>query len=96
MAKVTIIKNGKEITLDLDSTDQTMLEICKENDIEMENACGGNGVCTTCLVNVTEGAENMSEYTEQEDFMLGNSDDPSMRLGCQCKPGGDCTVELAY
>ena len=96
MAKVTIIKNGKELVVDVEGTDKTILDICEENDIEVEKACGGNRVCTTCLINVSEGAENLSEYSQQEDFMLGNADDASMRLGCQCRPSGDCTVELAY
>lgn len=96
MAKVTIIKNGEKVVIDTENGDQTFLEICRENDIEMESACGGNGVCTTCLINVNVGKENISSYTDQEEFMLANADDLSMRLGCQCKPEGDCEFELAY
>jgi len=95
MAKVTIVKNGKTYEVESDGT-LTLLELCNENDIEMEQACGGNGVCTTCLVEVKEGAENLSEITDREEMMGMDPEDPKQRLGCQCKANGDCTVELAY
>jgi ferredoxin len=62
----------------------------------MDSACGGNGVCTTCLVKVVEGAENLGPVTEKEEIMGMDADNPEYRLGCQCCVSGDCEVELAY
>lgn len=41
------------------------------------------GVCKTCLIEVQEGMENLSEYTEEERQLLG--DMQNERLACQCK-----------
>jgi len=95
MAKVVIVKNGKKYEVESDGT-LTLLELCNENGIEMEQACGGNGVCTTCMVEVHEGAENMNDVTDREEMMGMDADNPTQRLGCQCTPTGDCEVELAY
>ena len=60
--------------------------------------CFGNGTCGTCKVLVKKGMENLSPKTRMERFTLwrslaviGNEDE--MRLSCQVKVNGDCTVE---
>jgi ferredoxin len=96
MAKITYIKNGTNTEVESDSKDQSLLSIAQENCVEMDSACGGNGVCTTCLVKVIDGAEKMNAVTEKEEIMGMDSENPEYRLGCQCTTDGDCTVELAY
>lgn len=96
MSKITYIKNGKNIEIESANTGQSLLEIAQENCVEMDSACGGNGVCTTCLVKVVDGAENLGSVTEKEEIMGMDADNPEYRLGCQCEVSGDCTVELAY
>ncbi len=41
------------------------------------------GVCGTCVIEVKEGKENLSEMTQEELDFLGDSDEE--RLACQCK-----------
>ena len=41
----------EKFDIDCPCGEQTFLEICQDNDIEMDNACGGNGVGTTCSIN---------------------------------------------
>lgn len=96
MAKVTFIKNGQKIEIDADAHGQTILEIAHANAVDMDSACGGNGVCTTCLVQVQEGLENLGPITEREEMMGMGPENPENRLGCQCTVNGDCCVELAY
>ncbi len=94
---VTMKKDGKAVKIEGCKSDATLLEIAMENGIQMDHACGGNGACTTCMVKVHEGAENLSEITEREEMMGMNSDHPEYRLGCQCSPkNGDVDVELMY
>ena len=54
--------------------------------VTCENAgvsfCCNSGVCGTCKVEVLEGAENLSELTEEE-IDLGM--DLNNRLSCQCR-----------
>ncbi len=51
------------------------------------------GVCGTCVVEVEEGMENLSEFTEEELDFLGEQEEE--RLACQCKLKGGC-VKLRY
>lgn len=76
--------------------EETLLDIAMDNGIPMDHACGGNGACTTCMVKVKEGAENLTELTDREMMMGMNSDHPEYRLGCQCSPTGDVSVEVMY
>ena len=41
------------------------------------------GICGTCIVEVKEGKENLSEMTQEELDFLGESE--TERLACQCK-----------
>jgi ferredoxin len=45
-------------------------------------ACS-EGVCGSCIIEVTEGMENLSEFTQAEKDFLG--DMQTERLACQCK-----------
>lgn len=40
------------------------------------------GVCGTCVIEVTEGMQNLSDFTEEELDFLGEQD--TERLACQC------------
>ncbi|MFH1426467.1 MAG: 2Fe-2S iron-sulfur cluster-binding protein [Candidatus Kerfeldbacteria bacterium] len=55
------------------------------------------GVCGTCLINVVEGEDNMSDIEEHEKETLNAMGaEPNQRLACQCKIEGDVTVESAH
>ncbi len=41
------------------------------------------GVCGTCVIEVKEGMENLSDFTQEEKDFLGEMG--SERLACQCK-----------
>ncbi|MBM3201345.1 MAG: (2Fe-2S)-binding protein [Chlamydiae bacterium] len=55
-------------------------EACEEQGIPF--ACT-EGICGTCVINVVEGAENLSEPTEEEKDFLGDCVGEE-RLACQC------------
>ncbi len=63
--------------------------------------CRGNGLCGTCKVLVTKGAENLSPKTTLEKMNLGGhpitmlaaiGHEEQMRLSCQVKVNGDCSI----
>ena len=65
-------------------------EPCEEAGVPF--ACT-EGVCGTCVVEVKEGMENLSEFTQEEEDFLGEKD--TERLACQCKiKGGDVTLSF--
>ena len=64
--------------------------------------CMGNGLCGTCKVLVKKGMENLSPKGLLERFTLATSPttmmsvighEEEMRLSCQVKIHGDCTIE---
>lgn len=65
-------------------------EACEEAGIPF--ACT-EGICGTCVIEVTEGMENLSDFTQEEEDFLGELDEE--RLACQCKINKD-TVKIKF
>ena len=65
---------------------QTILEVARVHDIEIEGLCGGSLACATCHVIVeTTWAERLvpPEPDEQDMLELAPGLQPTSRLGCQ-------------
>lgn len=54
--------------------------LCEEAGVPF--ACE-EGVCGTCIIEIEEGMENLSPFTEEEADFLGELE--SERLACQCR-----------
>ncbi|MDR3623898.1 MAG: 2Fe-2S iron-sulfur cluster-binding protein [Chlamydiales bacterium] len=77
MAKLIFKDSNEEIELPDGSP---IAEACEEAGVPF--ACT-EGVCGTCVIEVVNGMENLSEFTEEEKDFLGSLD--RERLACQCK-----------
>ena len=55
-------------------------DYCEENGVPF--GCE-EGVCGTCIIEVVEGMENLSDFNQAEEDFLGELD--RERLACQCK-----------
>ncbi len=62
-----------------------LAEVCEEAGVPF--ACT-EGVCGTCVIEVEEGMENLSPFTQEEKDFLGEQD--KERLACQCRIQGGC------
>lgn len=60
-------------------------EACEEGGVPF--ACT-EGVCGTCVIEVVEGMENLTDFTQEEEDFLGELN--TERLACQCKIKGGC------
>lgn len=73
-----------------------ILQIALDSGIPMEHACGGNGFCTTCSCEVTDGekmiAEGKVSPVNDKEVNMG-VEGPVTRLGCQLEVHGDITVK---
>lgn len=78
MAKLIFDHNGEEIELP-DGT--PIQEACEEAGVPF--ACT-EGVCGTCVIEIKEGKENLSDPTQEEEDFLGEGTRDE-RLACQCK-----------
>ncbi|MEM2963699.1 MAG: 2Fe-2S iron-sulfur cluster-binding protein [Candidatus Anstonellales archaeon] len=82
MAKIIFKTQKKEVEAAVGST---IPEISDKNKIFYPFTCRA-GVCTTCLCNVLEGAECLSEKEDNEKMTLeGASARENQRLACQLK-----------
>ena len=63
--------------------------------VAIPTACNAKATCGLCRVKVLAGAENLPPINKDETKHLGNTYFiTKLRLSCQCKVGGDVTVEL--
>jgi len=75
----------------------TICDAAGANGIDIEHACEKSCACTTCHVYIREGAESLSEATEDEEDLLDKAWglDPDSRLSCQSLVGdSDLVVEI--
>jgi 2Fe-2S ferredoxin len=91
MPKITFLIGNEKKVIETEKG-KTILEIAQKNDIPIVSACGGMGVCTTCMCMVQENPKNLSEPNDAEKNM--GMDDGINRLACQAKIDGDLTVAL--
>ena len=78
MPTLTFEHNGEEIELEEDSP---IAEVCEEAGVPF--ACT-EGVCGTCVIEITAGGEHLSPPTQEEEDFLGQGKDEE-RLACKCK-----------
>ena len=55
--------------------------------------CGGVGQCKACVVEVLDGAANLSPPTDAENKILAKKG-PEFRLACQAFVNGDVKVQV--
>jgi ferredoxin len=79
MAKLIFNHSGEEVEL---ADGSRIHEACEEAGVPF--ACT-EGVCGTCVVEVKEGMENLSDPTEEELDFLGEDGVQEERLACQCR-----------
>lgn len=78
MAKLIFDHNDEEVELPDDSP---IAEACEEAGVPF--ACT-EGVCGTCVIEIKEGKDNLSNQTQEEKDFLGEGTCDE-RLACQCK-----------
>ncbi|WP_201457125.1 2Fe-2S iron-sulfur cluster-binding protein [Chlamydia sp. 17-3921] len=91
MAKLIITSEDEQHEFDL-KDGEDISESCESVGIPF--ACT-EGVCGTCVVEVLEGQENLSEFTDAEKDFLGDPNDHNERLACQCRIRSGC-VKLTF
>ncbi len=86
---LTFLPEGRTVAV---ASGVSVLEACRENDVDLPGICGGRGRCRECRVTVVGRAMPPSaldrSLLEPEDLARG------WRLSCQLKVDGDLTVEL--
>ena len=95
MARIKFVKENKEVEASFGSN---LRFKAQENNIDIYTfmgkltQCGGYGQCGTCVVDIVEGAQNLTPRTAVEEKMLRKRPS-SCRLACQAMVQGDISVE---
>lgn len=87
MGKIIFDNTGEEKEL---KDGSPIAEVCEEAGVPF--ACT-EGVCGTCVIEVLEGMDSLSPFTQEEMDFLGEQD--RERLACQCKLKGGC-VKITF
>ena len=79
-------KGGSPITIENVEPDQSLLEVCLDNDIELHHNCGAVCACSTCHIYVDKGMDFLEELSDKEEDFIDRAVSPRInsRLGCQC------------
>jgi ferredoxin, 2Fe-2S len=85
--KINFEQKGKApVTLQNIEPDQSLLEVCLDNDIELHHNCGAVCACSTCHIYVNKGMDYLEEISDKEEDFIDRAISPRInsRLGCQC------------
>ncbi len=94
MVKI-VIENLDKKELEVNNDARSVLNYLQDNFVDWMHACGGKGRCTTCKMEVVQGAENLTKPTtaelkyHQTGELLDNE-----RLTCQVSLVGDILIRV--
>ena len=74
---------------------ESVLAAASRQGYRWPSVCGGEAMCGTCFVRVTDGAEHTSQLRDAERTRLrlvGKGNDTTARLACQMRVTGPVSV----
>lgn len=90
MCKIFIEKENKIIEI---KENKTLMDVLLDENIFVDNACNGKGVCGKCKIKLISG--NLGELSETEKKLLSQEEiNDNIRLSCLVKPKEDIKIEL--
>lgn len=86
-----------ERTIEIEAGERTLLEATRLAGLPIASACGENGACARCGVEIVDGPETLEAETDREKkIKQRNRIDPHLRLACRVHPRGNLTVRASY
>lgn len=93
--RVRFLPSEKE--LEIEAGELTLLEATRAVGLPIASACGENGACARCGLEIVEGADAIEAPSDREvRIKERNRIDEALRLACRVRPSGDVTVRAAY
>ena len=75
----------------------TLLEAARRAALPVASACGADGVCGRCGLQILEGADTLAPVTERErKIKAANRVDDELRLACRIAVASDLVVTAPY
>jgi ferredoxin len=92
---IRFLPSGRSIEIEIE--EMTLLEATRQVGLPIASACGENGACARCGLQIIEGASSLAQETDRERLIKErNRIDPELRLACRVRPRGDLTVRAQY
>jgi len=89
------IKNLDNKSIIYTDTNQTVLTILHENNIDWMHACGKKGRCTSCKMVVHVGLDTITGVSEfEKKYKLIGQLNENERLTCQCQALDDLVISV--
>jgi adenylate cyclase len=93
--EIRFLPSGR--TIEVEPEAMTLLEATRAVGLPIASACGENGACARCGLEIVEGASNVALETDRERIIKErNRIDPVLRLACRIRPRGDLSVKATY
>ena len=90
MPKIFILNDKKYIEYE---EDKNLMDILLSENIFLDNACNGKGICGKCKIKIIDG--DLEDISETEKKILKEEEiKNNIRLACLLKPKGNITIEL--
>jgi ferredoxin len=81
----------------IEAGEMTLLEATRRAGLPIASACGENGACARCGLEILSGGDHLEPASEREQTIKQrNRIDPALRLACRVHPRADLTVRAAY
>lgn len=94
MPIIRFVKDIPEIAVEPGAN---LMKSLRENGRPVASSCGGQGICTKCLLSVIKGNEFLSKPNQNEIDLKDIQQFPKgMRMSCQVRVEGDVTVDAPY
>jgi adenylate cyclase len=94
MASVRFRPSGGEVHVDVGTT---LHAAVLRAGLPIASACGADGLCARCGLDVIAGSERLSpELPDEQRAKQRNRIEPHLRLACQTRVEGDVEVTAAY
>jgi ferredoxin len=75
----------------------SLLEAARRAGLPVASACGADGICARCGLDILEGAEGLPAESEREtDIKSANRVDEDLRLACRIRLECDLVVTARY
>ena len=95
ICKIQFLPSERSVLIESD--EMTLLEATREAGLPIASACGQNGACARCGLEILEGEMNLEPETDRERRIKErNRIDPELRLACRVRPRGDLKVRATY
>lgn len=93
--RIAFLPSGRSV--EMAAGEMTLLEATEAAGLPIASACGSEGACARCGLEIVEGDESLEPEGERERRIKErNRIDPRHRLACRVRPSGDLTVRASY